>query len=609
MNNKPIRYACFIVMLLMASCSQDDSLKRMEQIKRVGDEDPAKALIMLDSLETGIRDGSDYARRKYELLRIRLNDKAGKIPSSDIMIKELVDYFEKEGSILEKQEAYYYAGSTYRDLHDAPRALEFFFKSLDCAADSEETDSFMLRNTFSNLTFLQYRVQNFNEALRMAQKEQEICRKLGSNRIIPFMHIGASYLALDSARQAEAAFDSAYSHIIGSEDVPNQQEVLVRLLNDYSELKRMSKAKACLSLIKANPLVDFSPFPCIAFAQYYESSGKNDSAAVYCRRILDDGTDINNMYDTAKLLYRMYAKAGDSRLASQYAGIYMQLSDSLDFGKRQELAATVNNEYQYHLDQQKEQDWKDERERYRQTLLIASLVVVIMAGIAYIFYVKRRSQHLRQIVGLSLDLQRASDDGKQLREDINKKKKELAESKKLLKKSSDELNSIKQEFQRVNTELSEYGNAIKMKEDLLAERMEQNRVFLHLLHQSELEGRAEDVIQVIRESSKGKRDMSPADWKQLYRAVDELYPSFQDSLLKEPGAINEQQMQLCYLMRIGLSNSQIQGMMHLSHATTWRWVKKYEWVLAGEPVPSKPASGKSSGNRRRARPSGGGNRE
>lgn len=73
--------------------------------------------------------------------------------------------------------------------------------------------------------------------------------------------------------------------------------------------------------------------------------------------------------------------------------------------------------------------------------------------------------------------------------------------------------------------------------------------------------------------------MSTADWKQLYQAIDELYPLFNDRLLKELGHFNEQQMQVCYLMRAGLSKPQIQNMTNLSRVTIWRWVKKYDWVM------------------------------
>ena len=114
--------------------------------------------------------------------------------------------------------------------------------------------------------------------------------------------------------------------------------------------------------------------------------------------------------------------------------------------------------------------------------------------------------------------------------------------------------------------------------DMVREKQEQNKTILQFLHQSELEGKAEDVILAIRQSSIGRGDMTAADWKKLYQAVDELYPSFKDRLLKELGSFTEQQMQVCYLMRIGLSKTQIQNITNLSRSTVWRWVKKYDWV-------------------------------
>ena len=172
-----------------------------------------------------------------------------------------------------------------------------------------------------------------------------------------------------------------------------------------------------------------------------------------------------------------------------------------------------------------------------------------------------------------------SDDEQLLRKDIEQKENELKESRRSLEKSSEDLNNLKQELQRVNAELSNYDEALRAKEQQLSEKVNQNMTFIKLLHQSELEGKAEDVIYAIRQSSTGKKNMKAADWKQLYQAVDELYPTFKDRLLKELGTFTEQQMQVCYLMRIGLSKPQIQNMTNLSRVTVWRWVKKYDWVL------------------------------
>ena len=183
------------------------------------------------------------------------------------------------------------------------------------------------------------------------------------------------------------------------------------------------------------------------------------------------------------------------------------------------------------------------------------------------------------MIRLSAELQRVSDDEQLLRKDIEQKENELKESRRSLEKSSEDLNNLKQELQRVNAELSNYDEALRAKEQQLSEKMNQNMTFIKLLHQSELEGTAEDVIYAIRQSSTGKKNMKAADWKQLYQAVDELYPTFKDRLLKELGTFTEQQMQVCYLMRIGLSKPQIQNMTNLSRVTVWRWVKKYDWVL------------------------------
>ncbi len=75
---KAKKIVCLIAILLMVSCSSDGIIEKMEQIKTIGNHDPEKALVMLDSLELDVRDKSEYARNKYDLLRIRLHDKANR---------------------------------------------------------------------------------------------------------------------------------------------------------------------------------------------------------------------------------------------------------------------------------------------------------------------------------------------------------------------------------------------------------------------------------------------------------------------------------------------------------------------------------------------------
>ena len=69
-----------------------------------------------------------------------------------------------------------------------------------------------------------------------------------------------------------------------------------------------------------------------------------------------------------------------------------------------------------------------------------------------------------------------------------------------------------------------------------------------------------------------------AEWKQLYKAVDELYPNFHETILKQPERLSEKEMQVMYLLRIGLSKRQIMNMTDMARVTIWRWEKRFEWV-------------------------------
>lgn len=536
-----IQVLCAISICLLFACSDENISNKLAQIKTAGDEDPHKALIMLDSLEIDIRNESPYIQHKYDLLKIRLNDKADILPSSDMPILKLIEYFRKEGSNLEMQEVYYYAGSIYRDLNDTPRALEYFLISLNYADNNAECDSVMLRNTYSNLTYLQYRVQNFQEAIKMAKKELEICQCLKRDCVLPYMHLGCAFHASDSIKQAKDAFDAALNTIIQSNDIMQYQGYLINLLYNYSQLEDLQKAKKSFSLIEQNLFESNDVFSYFALAKYYELQGMNDSAIVCCNQILeydyeDEDNELINIYDAAKILFNIYTKIGDVNKANYYASKYMELSDSIDFGKRQIMAATVNNKYQYHLDRNKELDLKEKQEKYKNLLFIFTIVIITTIAIGYIIYTKRKNRLLLEKMAMSKEMKLMKDNEMLLRENLEQKDKDIIESTKV------------------------------------------NKNLINLLHKAELEEKAEDVIYIIRQSIIGKKEMTRADWKLLYKAVDELYPSFKNRLVVELGNFTEQQMNICYLLRIGLSKSEIQGVTGLARTTVWRWSKKLSWV-------------------------------
>lgn len=530
------RYCLYVLLLSLLSCGRSRYIDTLDNIKRVGDSNPDTALLMLDSLAAGIRGESEYVRNKYELLKIRLCDKAYRPATSDVAIRNLMRYFGDKGSSLEKQEVFYYAGSVYRDLCDTPRALEYFLKSLDYAQSGMVYDTVMLRNTYSNLNDLYYNVQDYGNAALMARKELEVCRLLDSDRLIPYLHLCSSYIGIYSLSLASAANDSAFNIFRASSVHERNNDNLVYVLYYYSMLNNKRMASLCHTMIMKDSLICSGFLPSLFFAYYYDCVEKKDSAIAYCEKALELSKSLEERYDATKLLFALNKSNGDDKTACRLAYSYMQLSDSLDFGKRQEKAAQINNQHKYYIDKNRERMLNEQKEKYRRTLYLVSFIAIMLLCLGYVIHITRRNRQLNKILSLNVEIERVSLQEKNLRDELARKESELNE------------------------------------------KMAQNKTLVRLLHQSELTDKAEEVIESIRQVSNGEKTMSQSDWDQLFSAVDALYPDFKEQMVNKCDVLTEQQIQFCYLLRIGLSNVQIKNVTNLSRVTVWRWMKKFEWV-------------------------------
>ena len=530
------RYCLYVLLVSLLSCGRSRYIDTLDNIKRVGDSNPDTALLMLDSLAAGIRGESEYVRNKYELLKIRLCDKAYRPATSDVDIRNLMGYFGDKGSSLEKQEVFYYAGSVYRDLCDTPRALEYFLKSLDYAQSGMVYDTVMLRNTYSNLNDLYYNVQDYGNAALMARKELDVCWLLGSDRLIPYLHLCSSYIGIDSLSLASAATDSAFNIIRASSVHERNNDDLVYVLYYYSMLNNKRMASLCHTMIMKDSLICSGFLPSLFFAYYYDCVEKKDSAIAYCEKALELSKSLEERYDATKLLFALNKSNGDDKTACRLAYSYMQLSDSLDFGKRQEKAAQINNQHKYYIDKNRERMLNEQKEKYRRTLYLVSFIAIMLLCLGYVIHITRRNRQLNKILSLNVEIERVSLQEKNLRDELARKESELNE------------------------------------------KMAQNKTLVRLLHQSELTDKAEEVIESIIQVSNGEKTMSQSDWDQLFSAVDALYPDFKEQMVNKCDVLTEQQIQFCYLLRIGLSNVQIKNVTNLSRVTVWRWMKKFEWV-------------------------------
>src|SRR5574344_460569 len=203
--------APMVLIMILFSCNSESRYEsKLDQIQNIGDTNPSLGLNMLDSIKIEVHHSTEYVQMKYDLLEIRLKDKAYIQASSDVNIIRIMNYFNEHGRQSDRQAAFYYAGCVYRDLHDTPRSMEYFFRAQDLAEKELPYDSTMLRNIYSNLHCLYYNVQDYAHALLMAEKEYSLSIKMHDLSANEAMHMGATLQQLNRTCPAEKYFETAF---------------------------------------------------------------------------------------------------------------------------------------------------------------------------------------------------------------------------------------------------------------------------------------------------------------------------------------------------------------------------------------------------------------
>lgn len=559
----------YMFSILLFSCGENSSMKYMSHIKVVANTNPMLATRMMDTLAVGIKGESEYLRMKYELLKLELNDKNNVLPTSNKMIEYLVKYFDKNGTESDRYEAYFYAGSVYRDLHDTPRSMAYFEKIVNRSSDRLCTDSLLLRNAYSNLYYLFFNVQDYANAKTMAENEYKVSVSLRDVPVNTIMHLGSAYMAVGEKDKAIRCFDTALSQII-SDGVCREADNLYVLLYNYANLGCTAQAVNCFRVISDLPRRS-DALAYNSLGKFYRSVNRPDSAIICYEHILESSKDEYNKYDAAKALFQLYKDKGCLNEAVKYGNDFVNLTENLDLYQNQQLAATVNNKFQYHLDQEKMQKNELERELFmRITIIVASCALLLICFVVLLYMYKKNKALNRELT--------LTDKLSDVKVQLSKLKKSTAVKEQMLEEAHNDIEAKEKKLQVVNDELARNEQLLEEVKERLEKKMQQSQSLMQMLQRVKLEEKANDVVEAVRKTAEGKKCLSSTEWNRLFAAVNELFPNFKDELLRNNSDLNEQQLQVCYLMKIGMNGPQINNIVDISRTTVWRWVKAYSWI-------------------------------
>ena len=544
-----------LIIMLLASCAgnrkYDDLMKRADSIMNVNDDSAKVAIRMLDGVKSQLPEFTKKQRMRYELLRHKAMNKACITFTSDSVMKEVVDYYDHHGSANERMLANYVLGCVYRDMHEAPMALEYYNKATEQAdTTAADCDYGTLYRVYSQMGFLfskQYLpyqlLDAFGKAVKYAylakdtlnaiinyQNRENAYSYLGNkDSVIAInLHAATMFKQIGNNYAAAIAFGCNYNYYVEKEDTLNALKTFKAYFSTgYEGNSEYEDSKAYVLCQKGT---------------YYMFTAQLDSAYNNLQQSLRLCKSYSIKAATTKALAQYYAKVNQPAMAMKYALQSSEYNDSDLIEARKTQLQQVQAMYDYSRNQEvaKRAEQKAKRSMQMNYMIVFACVVLFL----FLSYVYRKQ--------LALKKKRIAA-SKLVYEDCLLKLKRLQEEKAQL---------VAEKDKKLAQIITEKENAISK---LVSEIHDiQNRYSLSSMS---------DAYLVLKNSSIYKKiqcieahpleEMNEEDWTELADTVEELIPNFIPMLKNR---VSDRDYRICLLIRLGIPASLMARLLNLSDA-------------------------------------------
>ena len=544
-----------LILLILASCAgnrkYDDLMQRADSIMNVNDDSAKVAIRMLDGIKPQLPEFSQSQKMRYELLRHKAMNKACITFTSDSVMKKVVDYYDHHGSANERMLANYVLGCVYRDLHEAPMALEYYNKATE-QADTTATDCDYgtLYRVYSQMGILfdkQYLPYQLLDAFGKAEKYAYLAKDT-FNAIVNYQNRSSAYYYLGNTDSVIAINLHAASLFKQIGDDYNAMIALGCNSDYYLEKQDTIKAKKAFEAYFSTgyegnlEYEDSKAYVLCLKGSYYLFVNKLDSAYANLSLSLKLCKSYSVKASTTKTLAQYYAKVNQPAMAMKYALQSSEYNDSDLIGARKTQLQQVQAMYDYGRNQEIARMAEQKAKRSTQmNYMIVFACVILFLFLSYI-YRKQLALKKKRIAVSKL-----------LYEDSLLKLKRLQDEKaKLVAENDNKLFQVIMEKENTIDKLKAEINDI------------QERYSLSSISNVELSLMDSSICKKIKFIEvHPRKKMSDEDWKELADTVEKTIPNFIPRLKNK---LNDKDYQICLLIRLGFSTSLIARLLGLSDA-------------------------------------------
>ena len=381
----------------------DSLLQQADSIMNIDDDSAKVAIKLLDKAKPQLDNFSKAQRMRYELLYHKAMNKADIPFTSDSIMKNVINYYNNHGSANERMLAYYMLGCVYRDLHEAPLALDYYNKATELAdTASQNCDYATLYRVYGQMGVLFEKQHLFSQELFAYNKATKYAymAKDTLNALLCYMN---SYIDLDSndtvisCNLHAANLFSKYGYDYYAKLAFGSNYPYYIKINDYLKAKEAFDVYKKTNFSGNSNYEDSNAYLLYNQGLFYLFDNQLDSAYISFQESLILAKSFSNKCDATKGLVKYYYKINNFALAAKYALLSSEYNDSDLIETRNTQLQQMQAMYDYSRNQKlaKEAEYKaKQRLNIIYLIIISSCLILLSAVYIYRKNIRKRNHKL-----------------------------------------------------------------------------------------------------------------------------------------------------------------------------------------------------------------------
>lgn len=541
MRKTIIAIVAFLLLGLVFSCRQHQYPHILMTADSLCEANPDSAVSLLRHLRPQFSSGSEADRMYYQLLCIKAADKIFIPHESDSTILSLVDYYQSTGDKKLLTEAYFYAGSVYRDMNDAPEQMKFMQLSLETMPDDYPIHKRMLTHYQIGRLFIlqdldEEAIPSFREAIKLCKLDNDTVR------LIHFLRDAAfAWGGLGMSDSAMVYYKEAYHLSLQKKDGVLQDGLNIQMAACYDAMGNSRKALERLKLVNSwDDTVNISSSYSIA-SRIYEHNDLKDSAVACYKELLSKGNLLARSLANQKLAgYALKSK--DYENAYQYLLSFSSLSDSISKLNAAEAIEKIHSLYNYQLREKENQRLTLETKNKTIVIMISLLLILLVVAVSVVLWLQAKRK--------KVELEQGMETLKRLREE------ELKLSDEKIAENKDKIKQLRNSISRLGNENLNIKNQLENQEKILISLVKNAENQRYFKQQSEVLLQEGDIRRIINNHLQEKTPLKQNDWEIIETEFNSLFTDFSSrvsALLK----MSEQEFHICLLIKADVKTNDI----------------------------------------------------